>query len=494
MSQTEEKICVTKGFDCKYPSNVTFVSVSNASGPQLSGTTPAYSSIRFVDDAPVASPSSQRSKSLSNVQVSQTYGHLAADALDSALDLNDTIDHVEFDIPEPIPQSNRGTSSAFVNHLDRTFEGGDLETALLRHYCYALAPWIDVGDTTRAFGLTLLILGRKARPLMAAILALTAYQRSLISTSSAAEDLASSVHYREEAERDLGRQVHVVQRSVTAVLMLQSFFSSHPSRWEILVADHMDVFRSCALSISLEDEPLGALFWLPFRIDLAASIISSKAPKIPFRSFAPSSQPDSIQQIYQRILILLAHTLTWTWGDHTSEVGPEPNLVSQWTYLWNECRRWYQSLPVPVQPILDIRAVDADLIDPQNASSFPILIYTTSLALVANAVYHITCFLLLTHKPRFVKTLPGPRCFSSHIWHAQSLVGITTSNDTIEQWDPVVIAGFLTVARAMTHESQQSAVLHRLRKITLLTGIKLDHEIEALKSQWRMACDDDNFG
>jgi hypothetical protein len=109
------------------------------------------------------------------------------------------------------------------------------------------------------------------------------------------------------------------------------------------------------------------------------------------------------------------------------------------------------------------------------------------MALVANAVYHIISLILLTHKPRLLKSLPGPRSVTSYIWHAQSIAGIAASNDSPEQWDPILVAGLLTIAREMTHESQQTVILERLAKITATTGIKLDRETEALQAAWNLA-------
>ncbi|KAF7590011.1 hypothetical protein BBP40_003399 [Aspergillus hancockii] len=62
--------------------------------------------------------------------------------------------------------------------------------------------------------------------------------------------------------------------------------------------------------------------------------------------------------------------------------------------------------------------------------------------------------------------------------------GIATSNDFLEQWDMVLIASLLTIAPEMTHASQQSILLKQLEKIATVTGIKLDCEIDALRSGW----------
>ncbi|KAE8338011.1 hypothetical protein BDV24DRAFT_153892 [Aspergillus arachidicola] len=140
-----------------------------------------------------------------------------------------------------------------------------------------------------------------------------------------------------------------------------------------------------------------------------------------------------------------------------------------------------------MRPILDISGVEADEINTGNCSSFPILIYTSPLALLANTIYHISSFLLLIHKPRLLKTLPGPKRFTSRIWHAQAIAGSATSNEFKEQWDPILIASLLTVAPEMTHKSQQSILLNLLSSITTVTGIKLDSEIDDLRCGWNIS-------
>jgi hypothetical protein len=217
-------------------------------------------------------------------------------------------------------------------------------------------------------------------------------------------------------------------------------------------------------------------------------------------SISCQSQKQSTKQAHQQSLLLLANCLSLIFGHgNTSSLRLEkadmtnfgairnPSLSSRWTFWWNKCQKWYNDRPVEVQQVLDIRGVDVEQIYHQTSSTFPILIYTTPLALVSNAVYHITSLLLLTHKPRLLKGLVGPRCFTSHNWHAQSIAGIATSNELFEQWDPVMIAGLLLTAREMTHESQQSVLLDQLGMVTSMTGIKLDREVEILKSGWSIS-------
>lgn len=248
------------------------------------------------------------------------------------------------------------------------------------------------------------------------------------------------------------------------------------------------------------------------RGDLAAAIKTWQPPLLPFLSYLHDDGSlrnqqqlllslKSPKQTFQHLLFLLASCLSLIFDTHEASSRnsehPEmitlssirnPDFSSKWTSLWTDCQKWYNDRPVESQQIVEIRGVEVDQIDAQNASSFPILIYTTPLALVSNAIYHIASLLLLSHKPRLMKALSGPRCFSSHIWHAQSIAGIAMSNDdSPEQWDPILVTGLILVAKDMTHESQQAAVLGKLRSIAAATGMKLEQEIEELKSCWSIA-------
>jgi hypothetical protein len=145
-----------------------------------------------------------------------------------------------------------------------------------------------------------------------------------------------------------------------------------------------------------------------------------------------------------------------------------------------------------VQPILEIRGLDAKQIDPSATSSFPVLIYTTPLALVANAIYHITSLFLLNNRPRYLKTLPESWGVTSPIWHSQSVAGSATSNEFVGQWDPILIAGLLLIAKRMTHKSQQLELLDQLRRIAAISGINLEQDIESIKSETHMSRRDED--
>ncbi|KAJ6067868.1 uncharacterized protein N7446_004905 [Penicillium canescens] len=471
--------CEVKGFACKYGADLAFVS-PRAGLAHGSGLGQGYSSITFVDDSPLAAGSKDKSKEQQPPPDEEQNNPAFADGLQPSVGSHDEtgdgrafefqsilsadVPSVDFSEP-PVPFAGRRstpdarfmTSPSYFRHVGSVassqtierrglFANGSQETDLLRHFRYHVGPWIDTGDPELPFGLQVLLLSRTNRALQAAVLSLSAGQRMLLPLATS-EDVESSRQFRKEAKESLAVESDLARHAGQTLLMLQDVLPAGPQRWRNILMHSIEQGCDFSSQAGLGEEVGEALLWLYFRLDLAGCISSSKPPLIPFRS-----------------------------------------LLRR-----DDCQKWYNERPVDVQQIVDIRGGEADQIDPDHNSSFPILIYTTPMALVANAVYHITSLLLLTHKPRLLKSLPGARCYTSHIWHAQSIAGIAASNDSPEQWDPILIASLLTIARDMTHESQQVVLLERLARITATTGINLDRETEALQASWNMARYEEEF-
>ncbi|KAJ5765755.1 hypothetical protein N7520_005314 [Penicillium odoratum] len=517
--------CEVKGFTCKYGSDLAFVTRSG----QISGAREGYKKITFVDDSP-ASVKESKSRQQSAPSRSDLQDNLDHDIPFQ----NEDIDPVGLnsilapDVPIHYPPglgdiefAGGRTSVSYHGHLGfagsyrrlvRTPpENTSYETDLLRHFRYHVGPWMDTGDSNCALGVQVLLLSRSNRPLQSAILALSAGQRSLLSLTHT-EDVMNMLRFRKEAEESLALRPELERHVGNVLLLVQELLPSGLHQWRNLILPQFEHPRGFISPLDLAEELGESLFWFYFRLDLAASLCTRKAPIISFPSFLQrdgspihTSKPlqSNTARFHQHALCLLGHCLALIYGDPnlsspqaSSSLAGFPSLrqshfLSQWTFLWTDCQKWYNERSVDTQQILDIRGGEADQIDPAHDSSFPILILTTPVALVANVVYHITSLLLLTHKPRLLKSLPGPRCYTSHIWHAQAIAGIAASNDSPEQWDPVLVAGLLLIAKDMTHESQQTVLLERLKKITATTGINLEHETELLQSAWRVARYDD---
>ena len=243
------------------------------------------------------------------------------------------------------------------------------------------------------------------------------------------------------------------------------------------------------------------------REDIAASLVTSQAPLMPTMAHiqhdtspcSSRSSQESSENAFQRAIFLLARSLTVLFGEEQSVESPNYSdaasfassrsqpLSMRWIGLWSENQKWYAERPVELRPVYEVRGAEVNRIDKDSQDSFPIIVFTTSLALLANTVHHITSLLLLCHRPRLVKTISGPRSTASPIWHSQSIAGIATSNDSNDHWDPLLVAGLLLAARSMSHESQQTKILETLYRAINSTGMKLKDEVEAISSNWKVA-------
>ncbi|KAE8391218.1 hypothetical protein ETB97_003329 [Aspergillus alliaceus] len=525
--------CEAKGFSCRYGADLTFVSVPNPKTRSPKETTAGavnYNAIQFVDDGPA---SSNVLRNCENDQGSRSAAAPAMRATPSPI-IEQPVEHdraqaptlnrlacfsgVDADIPREstLPDSinsshledNRGTvaksrdlgyasgnytSSSHLANTDNppylTSISETDEIGLLRYFRYNLAPWIDAGDPECGFEIQALLLAKTERPLV-------------------------SDTFQEEAERGLAEANDQIRSMGQALLMLQDFCSSRPHQWRDFLLSRIRTYTRLG-AVTTPQGMLNQPWWLlHFRIDLAAGIFSAKAPLMPYSSqllpdgsFSLAPQQRPAKWVFLRALLLLADCLSLLFGQVDSSSSSESertlavhtllqtDFTSRWTSIWANCQEWYHNRHVEMRPVLDIRGVEADEINFGNGSSFPILIYTTPLALLANTVYHISSFLLLNHKPRLLKQLAGPRRFASRLWHAQAIAGLAASNDFKEQWDPILIVSLLTVAPEMTHASQQSILLKQLSNITMATGIKLDCEIDTLRSGWDISqYDEDTVG
>lgn len=142
------------------------------------------------------------------------------------------------------------------------------ETDLLRHFRYHLGPWIDIGDPELPFGLQVLLLSRTNRALQAAVLAVSAGQRLLMSCPSRT-DLDSSHVFRTEAEGSLALECDLARHAGQTLLMLQDALPSGPQQWRALLAPTIEQACDFASRAGQGEDVGEALLWLYFRLGKA---------------------------------------------------------------------------------------------------------------------------------------------------------------------------------------------------------------------------------
>lgn len=508
--------CEERNVPCNYP-DLTFImgpklgAAQGMSNPSSDQPTRSYSNVRFVTGS-----SSRRSAPSTEAQASTQREEppLQVEEQEPASLLRPEDDMMETLMASSSSQSKTASPFAAL-HLPQS-EWKDYfspnhaasiknETAALLHFQYNLAPWIEAGDLGSAFGTEIMLLAQRRRPVSSAI--------SLAASSQLAKSSSTygdSTLLQQETENALALEEPRVRRIGHALIAVGEVFNLSPSRWRTLSFFQSDESTRNTNSFSGFGEPLETLLRFHSRLDLAASLLTDQPP-LTTLGFAMNHDPAdrtlplSTKSIYNACLLQLASCLQLLNGSSGSSIAspsppffmsatqeplpPSPGsyFSSKWSSLWSNCQQWYHNRPVEMQPILEIRSVEAGQIDADNESSFPIPVYTSSIALQCNIVYHISSRLLLSRKPRLLRLSSRQRHLSSLSWHAQQIAGTATRNEFAEQWDPILIAGLLWIARDMTHPSQQESLLSCFSQISSGTGINLDEEIRTLKDRWNVS-------
>ncbi|KPI43935.1 uncharacterized protein AB675_6406 [Cyphellophora attinorum] len=406
--------------------------------------------------------------------------------------LQDSLDQVIFS----------ATTSKLLESAEPPTSEKNPETLLICHFRYILAPIIDGGDIKGPFGIQAMLFAKHRPAVLAALMAASAYHRSLISPKTKAEDLARSERFHHEAEASIASQDSAGQLFARMLLALTHFLRQSPSSWTKHVSQTTAVFIEWT-SFSADKACWEPFAWFRLRIDLAAALWDKRAPITALDQHLhllidsyPNLEGLSLRHRYHGSLVLLYRVLALVYGglaythprstvDATNFVDDTPGgFKSIWLALWADCQAWYNLRPATMRPVLYMSTMDACRLDSMALGAFPIYVYTNALSILANVAYHISTLLLVLHKPSGLKVSAAPEKALTENWHVQSIVGMARRNDFPEQWDPVMCSGLLFVARWMTHKSQQTALLSCLEKCSTTAGFELQHEMHKIRELW----------
>lgn len=120
---------------------------------------------------------------------------------------------------------------------------------------------------------------------------------------------------------------------------------------------------------------------------------------------------------------------------------------------------------------------------------FPIDVFTSITALQANLVMHMSAIVLLAQRPRLGEVTGTSHRLKSRSWHIHKIARMLVGNHFHEQWDPIVVAALIFVAREMSHVSQQRAILPCFQAIAHTTNIPVDEDVARLRESWRLIHD-----
>ncbi|CEI70662.1 hypothetical protein FVEN_g851 [Fusarium venenatum] len=363
------------------------------------------------------------------------------------------------------------------------------QTAMLR-FRYQIVPWLDSNAPRSSFGPKIMTLAAEKSVIMDVIV-WVAMRRSRASTVSEGDfHLVQHLQHRLSLESaftaDVGR----------SLLALGNFFYTSPSEWANLHPDRSfgeDRYQF----FENQEEPLKTLDRFHFKAELAASIVASRSPSsrpsvslMDEALLSPSMSPCAIydtclahltsccQLIHNKVIPLLNGFTTIQ--SPTQE--PSSLVWATWSSLWARCVQWFRDRPPDMVPLLESSEVDAHTAT--TTSPFTADVYSSAIAVQANLTMHYSSLLLLSYKPRLVKLSSTPHRLTSKSWHAQKLAKLALWNNFPDQWDPVVVATVVRIARDMTYPSQQEALLSCFQRIGDATKIPLQREITDLQQFW----------
>ncbi|KAI4851291.1 hypothetical protein E4T44_02220 [Aureobasidium sp. EXF-8845] len=373
------------------------------------------------------------------------------------------------------------------------------QSALLR-FRYQVVPWIESNNCKSIFGPAIMTLARDSRIISDCISASVQTKSDNLdvgSTTSVGLSMSPRLLDRLACEDTLTADIGF------ALLTISSVFYTPPSEWAVIVSTcETRLAESVILGggFELTPEPLKSLLRLHLKVDLAASIVTDKPPSA--NSVIPSvdlmtSDLDDPLTTYDGCLSCLALSLRlihfklipMLTGFHESSLEPVGSHVSRWDRwfdLWSRCMSWFQERPRKMKPVLE--SPDEE---PRHNQSFPIDVFTSATSLQANLVMHISAVTLLSQKPRLTNATSSFQRLGSRSWHIQKIARMLVGNHFNEQWDPIVIAALLSIAKEMSHPSQQEALLSCFREISKTTQIPIETDVSNLCARWQLIQQDE---
>ncbi|KAL5593420.1 hypothetical protein FOBRF1_012522 [Fusarium oxysporum] len=411
----------------------------------------------------------------------------------------ESIHNTTTDVPQPIPSNNNHrqhdgnqipTPSRWNETVLSEQNSSERQTAMLR-FRYQIVPWLDSNAPRSTFGPKIMTLATEKSTIMDIII-WVAMRRSRKSSNSASHE--SDSHLVQQFQDRLSLEDAFIADVGRSLLALGNFFYTGPSDWANLYSDCVDVRERCQFFES-QEEPLKTLDRFHFKTELAASIITTKSlslqslPLMNDTFLTSALTPPSIYDdclthlaacchlIHDEIIPLFNGIVPAQSPTHESY-----SLVwSTWSKLWARCVQWFRDRPPDMIPLLESPEVDH-----ATSTNTPFIadVYSSAIAVQANLAIHFSALLLLSYKPRLVKLSSIPHRLASRSWHAQKLAKLALWNNFSDQWDPVVVATVVRIARDMTYPSQQEALLSCFQRIGDATKIPLQSEIADLQQFW----------
>ncbi|KAF2119601.1 fungal-specific transcription factor domain-containing protein [Lophiotrema nucula] len=358
----------------------------------------------------------------------------------------------------------------------------------LKNYISGVAPWLDMFDSNRAFGIQLPAMAKDSPPLLYAILAIGARQ---LERKEKARSSFDSLELYQEAIRLLtpllqARDTHVI--SACVILCCLEMFAASTQDWRHHLEGCAAIFDAFGVN-GFSGGVLQAVFWCYARMDVCGALISdgTESTLLKPSKWLPQElsediaerlfREDSLPDMYANFAVYLCAKTCELISDRNKfvELG-ETNgcdmqqFQTRWTQLWNLLSNWSLYRPSAMLPV-----------GGSTSGPFPQMFFAHHAAISSNQLYHTACVLLLGCMPKQMELSRSPT--TSVLWHARRICGISLANPhegcLNNAIQPLWVAGKL-----LTHSTEQALVVKTIRHIETMTGWTACWRIRDLENVW----------
>ncbi|CAK7198462.1 hypothetical protein SEUCBS139899_001123 [Sporothrix eucalyptigena] len=367
---------------------------------------------------------------------------------------------------------------------------------LWQNYLDEICPWLDMFDNANHWRTTVAPMAQRVECLHYALLALSARQQERMNPG---KPHTESLILYQEAIRLMKVQLPTLCTEVIAACVLLSVLEmmcSSPRAW----GKHLD---GCAILLEAAgiNGVVGgvreALFWTFARMDVYRAFIDDTVTTLPTnRWFLSADSMSAAVRLFKDkpgsdsyanyVVFLCAGVVNILSNMRYS--GPVPDrdayatFVSRWKAMYDLHESWYNDRPEEMRPLMCVPPSKK-----RTSSAFSTILYSTSVGISSNQMYHASMILLLRDKP---KEITLPKSHKSMLWHARQICGISLSNSDhgalVNALQPIWIAG-----RLMSHHSEHKAILDIFEHLEEQTGWATSWRAKDLKEFWGV-CDEDS--
>lgn len=410
------------------------------------------------------------------------------------------------------PQLLLGLSTSVLNPDQQTVEdtlcrGRNIE--YFANYMSEIAPWLDMFDSQRAFGIQVPVLARSTPALMYAVLALSArhlerkaarlpHQSNRASNRCRGSSLLDSLELYQEAIRLVGPLLELRDpRSVPicTILCVMEMMSVSAHGWRQHLegcAALLDAFNVHGFGGQLSQ----AVFWCYARMDLCGALISdgTQSTLVPLSRWIPPSTIDTTHEVgilfcasknpdmHANYAVYLCSKVCDLIAARTQfvEIGEangctDLEYADRWLCLWAELQKWMDERPVELLPI--------HVVEASETSPFPHILFLHWAAISSTQLYHTACLLLLGMPPSGEQLRRATGQAGSQINHAKRICGISQTNPhqgcLNNAIQPLWLAG-----RLLSHHVEHKIVVRLIRDIEATTGWGTSWRIPDLEAAW----------